>query len=206
MNKDDFRSHISIYWTKYLIGFISSIVLSILIISIASSPTKKEKVSIFLTCTNVSDEFYDYINSITPSYLEIIELNIKHKEDTYYGTVIKGYRGHADIIIVPESKLDYIITKDSLVLSDDIMDIFTDKEYEYYYKDDKAIGIKIYSKETKSCILEDLVTFNKEDDIENYYLFINVNSLHLGELTNSKYDGVIVILKEILNYEKESGI
>lgn len=204
--KENIRTHIQLNWKSYIIGIVASIVLGILLISIASAPTKKEKVCIFLTCYHLDSSFNDYITSITPSYLEIIEVNVKHKEDTYYGTVIKGYRSHADIIIVPESKLDYIITKDCLELSDDIVNTLTNNHYDYYQKDDKTIGLKVYSKDTKSGILDGLVQFNKEDNPEDYYLFININSIHLDELNGSKYNGVITILKEILDYEKESSI
>ena len=53
----------------------------------------------------------------------------------------------------------------------------------------------------KEGILKGLVTFNQEESDENCYLFINNKSLHMGKYNNSKYDGAINILKEILNYE-----
>ena len=122
MNKEILISHIKTKWYYYLIAILTAFTLSLIMITIASSPTKKEKVSIFLTCFKVDYSFNEYIESITPDNLEIIELNIKHKEDTYYGTVIKGYRKNADILIVPESKLDYIYTRNYLLITDSFMD------------------------------------------------------------------------------------
>ncbi len=194
-------SHIKLKWYFYVLGIIASFIISTLFISISASPTKKEKVSIFLTCYNANNSFFDFIESIKPDYLEIVELNIKHKEDLYYGTVIKGYRKNADILIVPESKLDYIILKDCIVLNDDILKELTDKTYEYYSVDSTNYGLKIYSKEKNKGILDGLVKFNDDNSIEDYYLFINNNSIHMGKYNNSKYDGAIKLLKEILNYE-----
>lgn len=201
MTKVEFKTHINLNWKYYILGIIASFLLSLTAITIASYPTKKEKVAIFLTCYKTEGNIKEYFDSIKPEYLETIELNIKHKEDTYYGTVIKGYRKTADIMIIPESKINYIITKNCLVLSDDIMNELSDKTFDYYSFQDVKYGIKIYSKDTNEGILKDYVVFNKEGSEEDYYLFININSMHLGELNNSKYDGAVIILKEILNYE-----
>ena len=205
MKRKELKAHIQLKWKYYLLGILASFIVSILAVNIASAPTKKEKVAVFLTCYNTSSSFNEYIESITPDYLEIIELNIKHKEDDYYGTVIKGYRKAADILIIPESKIEYLFMKNCLVLTDECISELTNRDYEYYSVDGKNYGIKVYSKDTDSGILEGLVDFNKEGSEEDCYLFINNKSLHLGKYNNSKYDGAISILKEILNYEAQSS-
>ena len=119
----------------------------------------------------------------------------------YYGTVLKGFRDSADMIIIPESKIDYIAFKNTLVLTDDMMSEFTSKHYDYYSVDGVNYGIKVYSKDTKEGILSGYITFEQEDSDEDYYLFISNKSLHMGKYNNSQYDGAIIVLKEILNYE-----
>ena len=201
MTKIDLKTHIQTKWKYQLLGIVVAFIVSIIAITISSAPTKKEKISIFLTCYKAENNFSAYMDSIKPDYLEIIELNIKQKEDTYYGTVIQGFRKDADFIIVPESKIDYIITKDCLILTDDMIGELTNKHYDYYSINDINYGLKIYSKDTKEGILKEYITFNQETSDEDCYLFINNKSLHMGKYNNSKYDGAIKVLKEILNYE-----
>lgn len=205
MENSILKTHIKTKWKYQLLGIFISLVLSIVIITVASQPTKKEKVGIFFTCYTTSYDFDDYFKSITPSYLEIIELNVKHKEDTYFGTVIKGYRKYADIIIVPESKIDYILFNNCLLITDELMDDLTTKEYEYYSKDGLNYGIKVYSKDNSKGILEDMVIFNKDGSDEDCYMFINKSSIHMGKYTNSKYEGALMIIKEILKYEAKGS-
>ena len=201
MTKSELKTHIQSKWKYYILSIFVAFVVSLIAITVSSSPTKKEKIAFFLTCYNANNNLSSYMESIKPDYLEIIELNIKHKDDTYYGTVLKGYRQSADFIIVPESKLDYIIIRDCLVLTDDIVGELTNKHYDYYSVDDVNYGLKIYSKDTNEGILSGYITFEQEDSDEDYYLFISINSLHMGKYNNSKYDGAIKVLKEILNYE-----
>ena len=201
MTKSELKNHIQSKWKYQLLGIVVAFIVSLVAITISSQPTRKEKVSIFLTCYNASNNLSSYMDSIKPDYLEIIELNIRHKDDTYYGTIIQGFMKEADFIIVPESKKDYIITKNCLVLNDDILNELTNKHYDYYSVNEINYGLKIYSKDTKEGILKGLITFNQEESDEDCYLFINNKSLHMGKYNNSKYDGAIKVLKEILNYE-----
>lgn len=201
MTKSELKTHIQTKWIYYILSIFAAFIVSILSITIASAPTKKEKVSIFLTCYNVENNFSAYMDSIKPDYLEIIDLNIRHKEDTYYGMVVSAFVKDADIILIPESKIEYINVRDFLILNDDIVNELTEKHFDYYSIDDIKYGLKIYSKDSKEGILKGLVTFNQEESDENCYLFINNKSLHMGKYNNSKYDGAINILKEILNYE-----
>ncbi len=201
MTKSELKTHIQTKWIYYILSIFAAFIVSILSITIASAPTKKEKVSIFLTCYNVEDNFSAYMDSIKPDYLEIIDLNIRHKEDTYYGMVVSAFVKDADIVLIPESKIEYINVRDFLILNDDIVNELTEKHFDYYSIDDIKYGLKIYSKDSKEGILKGLVTFNQEESDENCYLFINNKSLHMGKYNNSKYDGAINILKEILNYE-----
>lgn len=205
MKKFSFKNHIQNNFKWYFLGIIVAFVVSLLSITIAAAPTKKEKIAILLTCYSTDSSLSKYMESIKPDYLETIELNVRHKEDTYYGTVIKGYRNNADVLIVPESKIDYIILKNCLVLNNDFVNELTTSDFDYYTKDDVNYGLKIYSKDTKKGLLDGLVIYNKEDNDEDCYLFININSYHLGKYNDSKYDGLISILKEILNYEKENS-
>lgn len=201
MTKSELKTHIQTKWIYYILSIFAAFIVSILSITIASTPTKKEKVSIFLTCYNVENNFSAYMDSIKPDYLEIIDLNIRHKEDTYYGMVVSAFVKDADIVLIPESKIEYINVRDFLILNDDIVNELTEKHFDYYSIDDIKYGLKIYSKDSKEGILKGLVTFNQEESDENCYLFINNKSLHMGKYNNSKYDGAINILKEILNYE-----
>lgn len=201
MTKSELKTHIQTKWIYYILSIFAAFIVSILSITIASAPTKKEKVSIFLTCYNVENNFSAYMDSIKPDYLEIIDLNIRHKEDTYYGMVVSAFVKDADIVLIPESKIEYINVRDFLILNDDIVNELTEKHFDYYSIDDIKYGLKIYSKDSKEGILKGLVTFNQEESDENCYLFINNKSLHMGKYNNSKYDGAINILKEILNYE-----
>ena len=203
--KSGFLNHVKLKWKYYLLGILVSFVVSLITITTSSAPTRKEKISIFLSCYKTDYTFNDYIESIKPDYLEIIEVRSIHKNDLYYGTIIKGMRKTVDLFIVPESKIDYIITKNCLELTDNMIDDLTDNNYDYYSVDGINYGLKIYNKDNHQGILEDIVYFDSGELEEDYYLFINNKSYHMGDYNNSKYDGLVNVLKEILNYEKQGS-
>ena len=203
--KSGFLNHVKLKWKYYLLGILVSFVISLITITTSSAPTRKEKISIFLSCYKTDYVFNDYIESIKPDYIEIIEVRSIHKNDLYYGTIIKGMRKTVDLFIVPESKIDYIITKNCLELTDNMIDDLTDNNYDYYSVDGINYGLKIYNKDNHQGILEDIVYFESGELEEDYYLFINNKSYHMGDYNNSKYDGLVNVLKEILKYEKQGS-
>ena len=85
------------------------------------------------------------------------------------------------------------------------MDEISITSQDIYINQDVKCGIKIYSKDTHSGMLDNFITYNNDDSEEDYYMFINRKSLHLGEFNDSPYNGAISVLKGLLNDEKENG-
>lgn len=202
MTKNELKMHIKNHWKYQLLAIFLAFLVSILCITIASTPTRKEKISIFVVCNGVSGEYSPYIDSLKPDYLEVMEAVTIDKKDTYYTTILNARMKRSDIVVVPESSKDMLMKDYYFVLSDEFIDNFTTTDYEYFDISDTHYGIKVYSKDTHTGILNGLVDFKDEEE-EDYYLFINKTSYHMGEFNNSKYDGLINVLKEILNYEQE---
>ena len=110
-----------------------------------------------------------------------------------------------DILIVPESKLDTFHTYSFVKLDDLFVNSFCSSVYEFYDFDNIHCGLKIYSQDTCSGILDEYIRYSNDESNENYYMFINEESYHLGNFNNSKYNGAINVLKGLFENEKKNG-
>ena len=61
MTKSELKTHIQSKWKYYILSIFVAFVVSLIAITVSSSPTKKEKVAIFLTCYNASNNLSGYM-------------------------------------------------------------------------------------------------------------------------------------------------
>ena len=193
-----FLDHFIAKWYKYLIAFLFSIFIWILLVDLFVAPKKNEKIGIFIGSYGINNQIYDAIEK--PNYIREINFYDVHLEESYYFILFSSYAssGDFDIAILPESQfretdIQYYekISQDKFESNFGVM--------EYYLVNNDIYGIKVYDAKTNTGILTDYIIY-EEDNMpeEDYYLFFSNYSIHLGLLNDSDYDGVITILKELL--------
>ena len=140
-----------------------------------------------MTSYGVEPEFQLYLNEHKDNYLDSIQLDNYSIDDRNYSNYLEGFKYKMDILIVPESKLETFHTFTFLILTDEFVNEIAPNGAEYYDFDNTHCGLKIYSNDTNTGILDNMIHYTKEGVNENYYMFINKNSLHLGNYNGSKY-------------------
>lgn len=197
MNK--FFSNLSLKWYKYLVAFIVSIILWVIVVDIVIAPKKNERIEIFIGSYGVSSEINEAVEK--PSYIEELVFTDVMIGESYYFILFSSYASSEDVdlFIVKESQFrESDIQYYQKLSSEDIEKNFG--VFEYFTVNDDIYGIKIYDSKTKTGLLSDYIKYIEDGEKEeDYYLFFSKHSIHLGELNDSQYDGVIQILKQLLD-------
>ena len=187
-----FRNIVRNLW-GYLIILAVSIALGISFVTIVDKPRKEATITLFVGSytTNVERVKEELMNK-KPDYLREINLHCfspTSKNYTYAYRSI-GLKG-ADIIVLPSSKIDNQTISDFYaVISDEYLDKYfsSNKTLEI---DSKAYGVKIHEKGQPNGEL--LSFFDEESHDEDYYVFYKRNSLHIGDITSSKYETAFML-------------
>lgn len=193
-----FLDHFIAKWYKYLIAFLFSIFIWILMVDLFIAPKKNEKIGIFIGSYGISNEILEAISK--PDYIKEIEYYDVHVKESYYFVLFSSYAssGDFDIAILPESQFRESDIQYYEKINQEILES-SFGEMEYFRVNNNIYGIKVYDAETNTGLLTDYIMYEDSDALEeDYYLFFSNSSIHLGSLNDSDYDGVYVILKELL--------
>ena len=179
----------------YILLMVLSIVLSVSFVTIVSKPRNETTLTIFMgTYTTNIENFKRELEKEKPNYLK--EINIRcfspsSKNYTYAYRSI-GLKG-ADIIALPFSKID----------SQTVVDFYakiTNEYIEKYFENydvltisNSVYGVKIHEKGQANG--EFLSFYDVESNDDDYYLFYKKNSLHIGDITSSKYETAFILSK-----------
>lgn len=198
MNKNSFKNHISGYWIFYLLAAVISTILWSTIVSFWTKDKKEEVVTVWVMAfdANIS-ELTNKLENEKPEYLNHVRLTFNDYENELSKISFDGLGSNYDLAILPESFLSKVAVERLYSTLDDttINTIFGSQSY--YKIDEKNYGIEIFNKSEED---NGLITYTKEGiEPENYYIFINKNSLHMGKINNSQYDGGISVIKTLLS-------
>ncbi len=198
--KESFQTHLATHWYIYLFYALIAIFLWTYAVTLVTRDKPKEVVTIWIMTYDIElAEFTEALENNRPEYLKHIRVNFEDRTAPYVDIKYQGIGVDNDIVILPES----FVAKGSAAYGYQVLH----KEYlesimpglEYYTIDDNAYGIKIFDKDDTD---DGLIKYtNETDEKENYYLFINKKSLHMGKINNSQYDGGIKVLRMLLGYE-----
>lgn len=196
-NKNYLKNHISNYWIIYLISALLSFVLWSTMIMIYTKDKKEDIVSIWLMSFNANiKEINNKLEEDKPDYLKHVRLTfVDHENDLVVSTY--NTRGiNYDIAILPESFLDKILIERTYASLDENYLNNEFQNLDYYQIDNVKYGIKIFDKDEED---NGLINYTKEGfEKENYYVFLNKKSIHMGEINQSRYSGGISVLKTLL--------
>lgn len=186
----------------YLFIIILSILLPSFTLNYISKPKKERLFTAFISSYTTDREKIDGIfENNKPDYVNKIIINLFSNDDPNFNIYYSSFGlKHSDLIIIPESRINNpdIVTYYSS-LSKNIIDKYDFSNF--YTINDACYGIKLNNGNND---IDDLLTLSKEDmEEENYYMFLNKNSYHIGELGKSKSEAVFSYMALLMNYEKE---
>ena len=197
-NKELLSAHVANHWISYLIYAIVATFIWCYAITLWTKDKPKEVVTIYVLSYGCeSDNLASKLEEVKDDYLRHVRVNYDDRTNPYVNIKYQGLGTSCDIVIVPESFIESMGVESvySSLDKDYMTSIFG--ELEYYTIDEKYYGIKLFDKNSED---NGYIKFKLEDtEDENYYIFLNKKSLHMGEINNSDMDGAIKILKELLN-------
>ena len=197
-NKELFETHVSSYWVTYLLYAICAIFIWCYAVTLFTKDRPKEVVTLWIMAYDINQEEYtNYLENNKPDYLKHVRVTFELKGNEYASIKYQGIGASCDIVILPESFINSFLNVSNYIELDTetINELYGD--IEYYYINNKPYGIKIFD---SNDIDNGLIKYTKEDtENENYYIFLNIKSLHMDNLNNSKYDGGLEVLRLILD-------
>ena len=186
----------------YLLIIVFSILLPSFTLNYISRPKKEHLFTAFISSYTTDREKIDGLfEKNKPDYVNKITINLFSNDDPNFNIYYSSFGlKHSDLIIIPESRINNpdIVTY-YCSLSENIIDNYNFSNF--YTIDDVSYGVKLNNGNND---IGDLLTLSKEGmEEENYYMFLNKNSYHIGELGKTKYETAFTYMALLMNYEKE---
>lgn len=175
--------------------FLSILIWSFVIVNVTTISMDKQvcifSLADYTNTTKLEEKFEDVnIDNIEKIYVRDINYTTFEPELINYG----------DIYLLRESNA--IQTISTFIPLNQQYISSHDKEQFYYYEG-VPYGIKIYDGNTKKGIADDLIWYcSTSEGIEDYYMFFNKNSSHIGHLNNSKDDAALIVSDYFLSLRK----
>ena len=191
------NTHISNSWIFYVLSAVVSIILWSTAVVFVTKDKKEEVVTVYALAYSAD------VKSITSDLEENKDDYLKHVRFTFSDYTMElsnmtyeGLGKNYDIAILPESFLKRVAIPRFYIELDTTLINETFGVQKYYQFESKNFGIEIFNKDD---IDDGLIKYTKKDVTpENYYLFINKSSLHMGEINDSSRSGGINVIKRLL--------
>lgn len=195
--KKSFKNHISGYWFLYVIAAVISAILWSTVVIFWTKDKKEEVVTVWIMAYDAKvGELTSELEKEKPEYLKHVRLTFNDYENELTKISFDGLGSNYDLAILPESFLSKVAIERMYVQLDNVIIDTILGEQTYWQTNEYNYGIEIFNKSNDD---NGLITYTKEGiEPENYYIFINKNSLHMGEINNSKYDGGLSVIKTLL--------
>ncbi len=198
------QSKIRKHTIYYLSWFIVMVLFWIWVFGFLTRIPAEEKISVFIGTFSRKFDSYEDLNDkdYLPEYLKTVEVNLRQiEEDSFFAMLeVFGYK-EADILILPESEIKACEHYYSSITKQ------VQKEFEqigcdlgWYQEKDVTYGIRIYDSKTEEQLISCLDYKGDGSVKEDFYLLFNVNSLHLGTMSEENYemDAAYVVAKRLL--------
>ncbi len=180
------------WWYLYLIALVALPLGTCYLTYLVNLPRNEETITLFIaSCQSSTKGLYEELMKNRPDYLR--EINIRsyvYYEDTFSTYYSYFGRGDADIVILPESKIaSASVTSYYKKWSEDMIDSSS-----AYYSVESGLDVygKLIHKKGED---NSYISYKDDEHDENYYLFYGKNSLHLGPLSNSKWNTALLFAK-----------
>lgn len=204
MKKINFKNYFFDNLFFILVSSLIFTVASYIVFDTLSKPRIQNKVEILIGAEinnkkEMENEFLSYCND------DIYKINITALEAdsdlflNYYTASISN----VDLLILPSFFLEKNGFKQNLNqylnLDEELLEEKTQiNEFSFYKVENLNKGILIYKQDDKKGYLDEEIKYNDEF---SYYLFLNKNSHHVGELNNKNSNACFDIIKEVFKNE-----
>ena len=208
--KNDFAAFIAKNWFYYVLWLVLVIFAWEGIFSFITKPKKEESVFLFFGVEEVqTDTIYSELKVVKPEYVKTIDITARSSRTEGFDSLF-ATRGiqNGDVFVLPESFCEQSVMQSCFYPMDPnvVKELFGENvDCGKATVDNKVYGIKIYDKETNKGRAEEYFTYLYTDNdgvkqtVGDYYLFFGKKSLHLGILSDSKFDGALILAQAIWN-------
>ena len=191
------------HWYLYLVWFMVVFLLWELVCRVLIQIPQEEKLVFFVGSQDCdTDGLKNKLEENIQEYLKQVDVYYYASENNYFGTLLQLYGTKADLFILPESKateaLPYYLELDIEKVKHSFGNV------EFYQSEGKFLGIKIYDYESDTGKLKEYISYYNQEVVpkENYYLFFNKESLHLGSWNDCLTDGAVVLMEVMWKNEE----
>lgn len=180
-------------WPFYILSTVIIAILLTFLFGITHRVPNYKTLTLFVSgeVTDIKKLEDDMMNKFADKELKSFSCISAKPEDAGYNTklTITGYNG-ADVLIVPESKLEkLVVSAFALELSDELITSYY-QGYTLFNQDDVNYGIKLDKEKVKDYM---------EVPNETCYLVLNGKSVNTGEYSTShikEHDNALVVVKD----------
>lgn len=181
----------------YMLWILASLLLWGFILVNITTPSQDKRVTIFINSYACETErIEEKLNENKPSNLRKIFVH-----EFTYASFASNSIEDGDIYIIKESEYTKY-SPDFIALNNDF--VSSHSTYDYYSDSNGTdFGIKVYDKTTHKGIFKDYIQYTYPEDgvyeEENYFLFFNKKSIHIGNLNDSSSNSAITIVEQMLD-------
>lgn len=197
MKKDRLKTHIYSFWPLYIIFSVVSILLWSTIVTFWTKDKKEEVVKVWVMSYGLDvSKMNEKLEENMPSYLKHVRTTFQDRKNVFIDMIYEGLGEGYDIAILPMEFIEKTNIEKTYCSLDERYFASDFYDMNYYEKEGVKYGIEIFDKGDED---DSLITYTKEgEERDNYYVFLNKNSLHFSEVNNSNYDGGLAVLKTLL--------
>lgn len=188
-----------------LVASLAFTVASYIVFDTLSKPRVQNKVEILIGAeTKNKKEFENKVLSYCEKDIYKINITALDADSNFFMNYYTTSVSNVDFVILPSFFLEKNGFKDNLNqyanLDKDMLEKKTSiKDFIFYNVERLNKGILIYDSISQKGYLENEINYDKN---YSYYLFLNKNSYHIGELNNKKSNACFDIIKEVFKNEK----
>lgn len=205
--KEKISKHLLSMWHWYLVVPVLVVGFWIFVFGLLDKIPYDEQLNIFVAAydvqaTKMEEMLYEdmkvheirqvNVDSCVPVKAEVFEQILSTR-----GTV------GTDILILPDGTWTEAFLKEKILAfsEDDVKEYLKEGPYEYLKYDGKIYGIRIYDAKTQNTMFfDDLVNYEKDGEMRDYYLLFNIQSENIGNLGNESKENdnqALLLLQEL---------
>lgn len=210
ISRERLLNHFSYNWFFYVGSLLAIIIFWTWVFSMLAKVPLNEKITIFIGAYGVDENMNTEILENLQGIREV-EIHCEDPKGDMFPLLLQT-RGiiNTDIIILPESAInDEILPMWFREIDETVLrEYLPDMDYDYYETGVKKYGLLAYDAEKKlTYLFPDIIFASENTEEENFYLFLNKESVNLGKLNinekaNQEDDAALRLLAYLFGKEE----
>ena len=189
-------------WYIYLLSFFIAVTSFCVVTTVKTNPKETERINFVVGAVDINSyQLEAKLKENKPKGIKKISCNFLRLHSQNFNYLFTTLRSNSDFFILPYNYIvnefkgitDYAANIDTTYVNEKL-----GEELDYCSFDDHYKGFKIYDSSLDEGILKDYITYNFEDEKDDYYLFFSFKSKNIGELNHSKSENAYEVIKEMM--------